>query len=238
MHLIFRSLILLIAMIAYGHGDKAIPARKSLPEMGMGSPKAPVTIINYSSLTCSHCAHFHTTVLPKIEEKYIKPGYVRIIFRDYPGDKVSISAHQLAWCKGEIKYLDFVKLLYSTQEKWLLAPDPVAALKSIALQNGVTAKQFEACLKDQELLDKIIQLRLEGQKKYNIKATPTIVINAKIYDRALTFEQFEEIVRPLLAPSLEKDKKTVKVTQKKNEKDEVKITEEKKEEEKEKKDKT
>jgi protein-disulfide isomerase len=219
-----------------GKEDKVKLVSKPLPEMGMGSSKAPVTIINYSSLTCGHCAQFHTAVLPKIEEKYIKPGYVRIIFRDFPGDQISINAHRLAWCKGEMKYLDFVKLLYSTQEKWLLAPDPVAALKSIALQNGITAEQFEACLKDQELLDKIIQLRLEGQKKYNITATPTIIINAKIYPRALTFEEFEEIVRPLLAPSLGKDKKKVKVMEEKKGKDEapIKVSTEKKAEEKEK----
>src|ERR1700722_11236852 len=145
---------------------------KSLPEMSMGDSKAPVTIIDYSSLTCAHCAKFHTNVLPKIEKDYIKPGYVRMIFRDYPGDQVSIKAHQVAWWRGEIKYLDFLKLLYETQEKWLSATDPVAALKSIALQHGITPKQFDTCLKNQELLDQIIQVRLEGQKKYNIKATP------------------------------------------------------------------
>jgi len=209
---------------------------KPLPEMGMGNPKAPITIINYSSLTCGHCAQFHTDVLPKIEEKYIKPGLVRIIFRDYPGDQVSINAHRLAWCKGEIKYLDFVKLLYSTQEKWLSASDPLASLKSIALQNGISAKQFEACLKDQELLDKIIQLRLEGQKKYNITATPTIIINAKIYPRALSFDEFEDIIKPLLAPTLEKDEEKVKSSEEKIKKKDVEKVSKEKEEKKEKKD--
>lgn len=266
MQLVFRCLILLMAMIAYGQADETVSEQtdkpvveqgdkvatgeankapsgkvrkvklvsKPLPEMGMGSPKAPVTIINYSSLTCGHCAQFHTAVLPKIEEKYIKPGYVRIIFRDFPGDQISINAHRLAWCKGEMKYLDFVKLLYSTQEKWLSATDPIAALKSIALQNGITAEQYEACLKDQELLDKIIQLRLEGQKKYNITATPTIIINAKIYPHALSFEEFEGIVEPLLAPALGKDKKKGKFAEIKKEKEPVKVSEEKEEKEKEK----
>ena len=209
MHFVLKGLILLSMVIGKGHADEAKPVAKPLPaiskgnskasvekvkppvkplaEMSIGRTNAPVVMLNYSSLTCGHCAQFHTDVLPKIEEKYIKPGYVRIIFRDYPGDQISLKAHQLVWCKGEIKYLDFTKLLYKTQEKWLLAPDPVAALKSIALQNGITAKQFDTCLKNQELMDKIIQVRLEGQKKYNITATPTIVINAKIYSQALTF---------------------------------------------------
>ncbi|MBY0500776.1 MAG: DsbA family protein [Alphaproteobacteria bacterium] len=205
MNLFLRSFVFLILMIGKVSAEEAkpTPTLRPLPDMCMGSEKAPIVVINYSSLTCVHCAQFHMSVLPKIEEKYIRPGHVRIIFRDFPGDQLSVKAHQLAWCKGEIKYFDFVKLLYTTQEKWLSAPDPLAALKSIALQNGVTPAQYEACLGNQELLDKIIQVRLEGQKKYMIKATPTIVINSKIYPKALTFEEFEELMRPLLAPSLE-----------------------------------
>lgn len=203
MNLFLRGFVFLFLMMANVLAEGAKPALKLLPDMCMGSEKAPVVVINYSSLTCVHCAHFHTSVLPRIEEKYIKPGHVRIIFRDFPGDQLSVKAHQLAWCKGEIKYFDFVKLLYATQEKWLSEPDPLAALKSIVLQNGVTPEQYDACLGNQELLDKIIQVRLEGQKKYMIKATPTIVINSKIYPKALTFEEFEEIMRPLLAPSVE-----------------------------------
>lgn len=182
-------------------------AEKSLPEISMGSKDAPVVMINYSSLSCGHCAHFHTDILPKVEEKYIKPGYLRIVFRDYPGDQVSLRAHQLAWCKGEMKYLDFMKILYANQEKWLLAPDPLVALKAIALQNGIPAKQFDTCLKNQELLDQIVAIRLDGQKKYNITATPTIVINAKIYQKALTLEEIADIMKPLLASSVEKGKK-------------------------------
>lgn len=172
---------------------------KPLPEVSLGKKEAPVVMINYSSLSCGHCAHFHTDTLPEIMKKYIEPGHLRIVFRDYPGDQVSLKAHQLAWCKGEMKYLDLLKILYAAQDKWLFADDPVAALKVLALQNGITPQQFEACLKNQELLDQIIALRLEGQKKYNIKATPTIVINAKIYQQALTPEEFDKIMKPLLA---------------------------------------
>jgi protein-disulfide isomerase len=174
-------------------------ASKPLPEISMGSKEAPIIMINYSSLSCGHCAHFNADILPKIDEKYIKPGYLRIVFRDYPGDQISLKAHQLAWCKGEIKYLDFINMLYENQDKWLLVDDPVAALKSIALQNGISAKQFEACLKNQELLDQIIAIRLDGQKKYNITATPTIVINAKIYQKALSLDELDDIMKPLLA---------------------------------------
>lgn len=180
---------------------------KPLPEISMGSKDAPVVMISYSSLSCGHCAHFHTDTLPSIQEKYINPGYLRVVFRDYPGDQVSLKAHQIAWCKGEIKYLDLLNILYTAQDKWLFADDPVVALKAIALQNGIPAKQFEACLKNQELLDQIIALRLDGQKKYNIKATPTIIINAKIYQKALSLEEIDDIMKPLLASSKEKTTK-------------------------------
>lgn len=171
---------------------------KHLPEISMGRKDATVTMINYSSLSCGHCAHFNDSILPEIEKKYLKPGHLRIIFRDYPGDQVTLKAHQIAWCKGEMRYLDIVKVLFENQEQWLTAEDPVAALKTIALKSGITSQQFDSCLKNQELLDQIIGERLEGQKKYNITATPTIVINSKIYQQELSLKEFDDIMKPLI----------------------------------------
>jgi len=113
MRYIVTSLILSILFLGEGYADKAKKPLKPLPEISMGSAKAPVTVINYSSLTCGHCANFHTVVLPEIDKSYIKPGKVRIIFRDYPGDQLSVKAHRVAWSKGEIKYLTFSKAFYS-----------------------------------------------------------------------------------------------------------------------------
>ncbi len=200
MRFIIKTLIFLSLTMTAGQAgeDKKKETTPPLPEISIGKPEAPVLIIDYSSLTCNHCAHFYLDVLPEIQKKYIEPGYVRVIFRDFPGDKVSLEAHQIAWCKGEIKYLDFVKLLYSTQEKWLSAADPIATLKSIVTQNGISAEQFDAALKNQELLDKIVSARLEGQKKYKIDATPTIVINAKIHKKALSLQEVDDILKPIL----------------------------------------
>lgn len=205
MRLIIRTLIFLVMTIPAGYTDKDKESSQPLPEVSIGKPEAPVLIIDYSSLTCNHCAHFYLDVIPQIQKKYIDPGYVRIVFRDFPGDKVSLEAHQIAWCKGEIKYLDFVKLLYSTQEKWLSAPDPIAALKSIVAQNGISAEQFDAALKNQELLEKIISVRLEGQKKYKINATPTIIINAKMHNKALSMQEIDDILKPILEKEKEKE---------------------------------
>ncbi|EKE09163.1 MAG: DsbA oxidoreductase [uncultured bacterium] len=205
-----RNIIVSFILFTFFLGGEACEAKgkkpepKPLPEISLGSDKAPVTMINYSSLTCHHCANFHTVVLPQIDKNYIKLGKVRIIFRDYPGDQISIQAHLLAWCKGEMKYLDFMKIFFASQDKWLTEKDPVKALKKVALNNGLTEKQIEGCLKNQELLDKILQVRLDGQKKYKITATPTIIINAKIYPRTLDFEEFKGIVDPLLESSVKK----------------------------------
>lgn len=212
---LFIRLILVMMMIVTGVCAKEEKEKKKaapLPEISFGEASAPVLIIDYSSLTCHHCADFYLNVLPEIKEKYIKPGYVRLIFRDFPGDQTSLAAHQIAWCKGEMKYLDFVKLIYSTQEKWLLEKDPIAALKAIVVKHGISAEQFEAAIKNQDLLDKIIQIRLEGQKKYKITAIPTIVINTRTYQRALTMEEINDILKPLLKNTEKKDKKEAVVS--------------------------
>lgn len=210
MQLIVRILFILAFMVTEGVADKAKTNVTPLPEISLGSPKAPVLVIDYGSLTCHHCAQFLKDVFPKIQEQYIDKGLVRFIIRDYPGDKVSLTAHQLAWSKGELKYLDLLKFLYSTQEEWLLASDPTAALKKVVAKKGITAEQFDKIQKDQALMDRIVQARLEGKKKYNITATPTIIINAKVYPRTLNFEEFEAIVSPLLKPTLVKGKENKK----------------------------
>lgn len=182
-----------------------------LPEISMGRSEAPVVILEYSSLTCTHCAEFHKNVLPAIEKKYIKPGYVRLIMRDFPGDRIALMAHQIAWCQGKEKYLGFIKLFYATQSQWLEAKDPVKALKAIALKHGVTDQQFEACKRSTALMDKIIQGRLKAQKAYTIKNTPVLVMGAtskkpKIYQRSLSFKEINTVIRHYLSPTL-KDRK-------------------------------
>lgn len=205
MKFILKSLVLFSMMIGNGYATEEAK-QGSLPEISLGSQNAPVVVIDYASLTCHHCAQFHNEVLPEIQKNYIEPGYVRVIIRDYPGDQISLLAHQIAWSKGEVRYLDLLKYLYSTQDEWLLASDPKAALKKVVAKKGITSEQFDKLIKDKGLMDKVIQARLEGKKKYNITATPTIIINTKIYPRTLSYGEFEAIVEPLLKPAIKKVK--------------------------------
>lgn len=206
MNFILTSLVLFSMMIGNGYAKEEKTAQDSLPEISLGSQNAPVVVIDYASLTCHHCAQFHNEVLPEIQKNYIEPGLVRVIIRDYPGDQISLLAHQIAWSKGEVRYLDLLKYLYSTQDEWLLASDPKAALKKVVAKKGITSEQFDKLIKDKGLMDKVIQARLEGKKKYNITATPTIIINTKIYPRTLNYGEFEAIVEPLLKPAIKKVK--------------------------------
>lgn len=200
MRYIFTSLALLF--LCFGEGQaadapKATPP-EPLPEISIGSPAASVTVIEYSSLTCGHCATFNNDVLPKIREKYVDPGKVRFVFRDYPADQLSLQAHQLAWCTGSVGYPKLMNAFYTAQQKWLTAKDPLGELKKVALNNGLTQDQIDACLKNTPLLDKIVQMRLEGQQKYKITATPTFIIQMKVYPRGFSFEEFSKILDSLL----------------------------------------
>jgi len=171
---------------------------KPLPEITLGKESAPVTMIEYTSMTCPHCADFHLNVLPEIQKKYVDKGEVKIIHRDYPGDGLSLKATQLAFCGGPQLHQKMVTTFFQTQDRWMSAKDPEAELKKIACENGLTKQQATSCLQNTELMDQIIHTRQEGQKKYNIAFTPTLIINGKVIPQGLTFEEFQGKVDPLL----------------------------------------
>ena len=170
----------------------------SLPEISVGEDSAPVTMIQYSAFSCSHCADFHNKVVPLIEEKYVKSGQVKLVFRDFPVDNPSLRACQVAWCGGADNYLKMMPLIFSSQKEWLFADDPLGELKQLALTHGLDEEQFNACIHDGELMDKIIMVRKEGQEQFEINATPTLIINDQVVPYAMTFDEFEEAVKPIL----------------------------------------
>ena len=170
-------------------------------DMVLGQPNAPVTVIEYASMTCTHCAQFEVQTLPAFEEKYIKPGKVKLIFREFPLDGLALRAAMLARCAGRERYFGVLELLFRQQEKWAQAPDPLAALARIGLIAGVPKQEFDACMADKELMDHIVQGRLDAEKSYRIESTPTFIIAGKTHSGALTMEQLDKILQPLLAKS-------------------------------------
>ena len=167
----------------------------------LGNPNAPVTIIEYASLTCPHCAQFHTEVLPQLKERYIANGKVRLIYRDFPLDQTALAAAALAHCAGPERYFSMLDVLFETQSNWARAGDPIAALKRLGKLGGLTEQEMAACLADEELTDGILRQRLAGQNEYDIGSTPTFIIDGKAYPGARDVEEFGELIDPLLDQS-------------------------------------
>jgi protein-disulfide isomerase len=148
-----------------------------LPDNVMGKADAPYTIVEYSSMTCPHCAAFHKEVLPKIKAKYIDTGKAKYIIREFPLDSVAAAAFMLARCVDPSKYFEFVDLLYSNQEEWAFKDNPIPGLQKFAKQVGFTEEKFNECLKDAKLLKHVEWVRDRGSKLFGVKATPTFFIN-------------------------------------------------------------
>jgi protein-disulfide isomerase len=148
-----------------------------LPDNVLGKAEAPFTIVEYSSMTCPHCAAFHKQVLPKLKEKYIDTGKAKYIVREFPLDNVAAAAFMLGRCVDQAKYFDFIDLLYSNQEEWAFKDNPIPGLQKFAKQVGFTEARFNECLKDEKLLKYIEWVRERGSKQFGVKATPTFFVN-------------------------------------------------------------
>jgi len=175
----------------------AAPAPADL-DMAIGQDDAPITIIEYASLSCSHCAKFHEETLPMLQKKYIDTGKVRLIFREFPLERTAFWASIIARCAGEKRYFAFVNVFFKKQQSWYAAEDPFQSLLQIARLGGLSANAVKACTDDAALGDGILKTRLDGEQKHEVSSTPSFVIDGKTYRGALTMEQLEEIITPLL----------------------------------------
>jgi protein-disulfide isomerase len=170
----------------------------ALPDQMMGSAQAPVTIVEYASMTCPHCAHFTKTTFPELKKRYIDTGKVRFIFREFPLDRLAVAGSLLARCAGEgDKYFAMIELLFDQQEKWVVR-QPIPPLMDLAKQAGFTQTTFDACLADKEMFDKIVKVREQASKEFKVESTPTLFINGNKFAGALTIEELEKQIEPLL----------------------------------------
>ncbi len=160
----------------------------------VGSPDAPVTVIEYASLTCGHCANFHNTTYKELKKKYIDTGKVRFIFREFPLDTVAAAGFMLARCAPEDKYFDVMGLMFAQQRNWAFSNDPYSALLNMGKQIGFTEDAVKACLTNQEILDGVTEVRDYGSKKLGVDSTPTFFINGEKVSGALSFEEFSKLV--------------------------------------------
>lgn len=152
-------------------------ASTALREHAMGKETAPITVIEYSSLTCTHCADFYTKVMPEIEKRYIETGKVRFIYRDFPVDGVALKGAALAHCMPKEQFFPFIGILYNNQSTWLKTLKREETLMQYAQMAGLPADKAKACVEDTKLMDALIAVRTEAMEKFSIKATPTFIIN-------------------------------------------------------------
>jgi protein-disulfide isomerase len=149
-------------------------------DVALGSDKAPVTIIEYASMTCPHCAHFSETTFPELKKRYIDTGKVRFIFREFPFDPVAAAGFMLARCAGKDRYMAVVETLFAKQGEWALDKGHARApLENIAKQLGFTDETFTQCLTNQKVLDGIEDVRNRAVQKLGVNSTPTFFINGK-----------------------------------------------------------
>lgn len=168
-----------------------------LPEQFLGKADAKVTMVEYASMTCPHCAHFHATTLPELKKKYIDTGKVRLILREFPFDPRAEAGFMLARCSGD-NYFAMVDVLFKQQMQWAGVENSKDALLQISKLAGFTQEKFEACLTDQKLLDDVRAVRDRGAKDFGVNSTPTFFINGGRYPGAMSIEEFSAILDPLV----------------------------------------
>jgi protein-disulfide isomerase len=171
----------------------------SLPDMALGSAKAAVTIVEYASMTCPHCAAFEQNVFPMLRSKYIDAGKVRFVFREFPLDIKAAAASMLARCVAgddSGKYLGTVELLFKQQDQ--LVEQTKDTLERIGKQAGMSEQAVEACVKDQALLDKLSADQKFAFETLKVDATPTFFINGERLKGAMSYEEIDKKIRSLL----------------------------------------
>lgn len=164
-----------------------------------GDENAPITIIEYASMTCSHCAAFHLITYPELKKKYIDTGKVRFVLREFPLDEYAAAAFVTAHCLGDENYYASVDLLFGEQGTWIGArpENRQDALAAMARKAGIGRSQFDSCYNDESVYERVKSVQ-EGGRNLGIRSTPTFFIDGKKFAGALPIEKFDEVLAPLL----------------------------------------
>ena len=160
----------------------------------LGNVDAPVTIIEYSSLTCPHCAKFHKDTLPEVKENWVSTGKARIVYRHFPLDGLALRAAMVANCIDGDRHFTFLDALFHGQKLWAQASDPVKALSQVAALAGIDQERFDACIKDESQANTILERRQHGSNTYDIGSTPTFIVNGRKVEGAVEYTEFNKVL--------------------------------------------
>jgi protein-disulfide isomerase len=192
--LISLALFGLSTAFAAGTASAALPVPPvSSEDMVLGKADAPITVIEYASLTCPHCADFENNTWPLVKKNWIDTGKIRYVFRDFPLDGLAARAEILAHCGGPTRFFAFIETLYATQDSWATDKDPMAALKRIGLLGGLPGDKFDVCQNDTMLQEKIVAIR-QGGEDAGVDATPSFFINGKLTTGAMSYDDFAKLL--------------------------------------------
>jgi len=176
--------------------DLAVPG--PLGDIAQGPADAKVTIIEYASMTCPHCAAFHKETYPALKSRYIDSGKVRYVLREFPLDPLATAGFMLARCDGEQKYYPIVDMLFQQQRAWAGSEKPLDALRQMMRQAGFSQEKFDSCLKDQKLYDAVNAVKNRGLETLKVESTPTFFINGQRHVGNLSIDDVEKIIKPML----------------------------------------
>jgi len=184
-----------LALVAVAQAEP-LPTEQALKERIMGNPEAPVTIIEYASLTCPHCADFHTDTLPQLKKEWIETGRAKLVYRDFPTSPVALAVYaaMVARCAPEDRYFKFLEVFYKQQRNWTGSPDPVKALAQLARLGGMSQADFDACTQNEALFTGIRERALDGQMEFDIENTPSFVVNGRVIKGGMSYADFKDVL--------------------------------------------
>ena len=192
-----KKLIVIILFIIFS--SASLKSEIKINPISEGSPDSKIHLIIYESLTCGHCADFHKNVYPDLKKEFIDTGLVKIEFRHFPLDMAALNASKIAQCKNDGKS-DLLHFLFSNQKKWVkgeTVEDANKNLKKLLKDENINV-DFDKCISNKNIEDYILNNRIEAVKKYKLNATPTIIINNKKFDKALTFKNLKKTIEKLI----------------------------------------
>ena len=183
----------LVALGLLGAGFAAPARAEDVPQLKpddrvLGKADAPITIFEFFSLTCPHCADFSMHTFPKLKAEWIDTGKAKLVYRDYPLDRNALKAAMVARCGPPERYPAFVETLFQQQPMWVTQSDPVPALRKIAKLGGISDEQLDKCLADDSLSKAIVAGEFEAQKNYGVESTPTFFVNGKKLVGAMSYD--------------------------------------------------
>lgn len=190
-----KAFVILAFVGLFAGRAEALPSLdEMLAEKALGKADAPVTIIEYASLGCPHCAQFHADTLPLIKKKYIDTGKVRMVFRDFPLGRPALAASMIARCSGTKRYFGMIDILFRDQPKWAAGQNVLEELTASARKGGLSSADVQACLRTEPLLIGVRELAQQGQQKHGVNATPSFVIGGETHAGSLPFSEFERLI--------------------------------------------